>query len=306
VRYHHGDLAAAEEHFAAVVGQPYLSYGLCYVHSACALALTHQAQGRPEQARKVIETAVAHTLETGNTSLLPVALAFRAELALMQGQVAAASQWVARLAPVPPLSPMFGLFAPHLTLVKVWLAQNTPASRGQAAELLDRVRAFCESTHTTRFLIEALALQALLHDVEGDEPAALAALKDAVTLAEPGGFLRLFVDLGPPVDRLLDRLRWQGVATEYITQILIAFETMNDAPAPGRVSFSLIEPLTPRELEVLALLDRHLTNPEIAEELVVSPSTVKTHTLNIYRKLEVHGRKQAVARATELSILPPD
>jgi LuxR family maltose regulon positive regulatory protein len=312
VRYHHGDLAAAEEHFAAVVGQPYLSYGICYVHSACGLALTHQALGRPEQAREVVETAVAFMLETGNTTLLPVALAFQAELALLQGQNAAASQWAARFDPVPPLSPMYGLFAPHLTLVKVWLAQDTPASRGQAAELLGRVRAFCESTHTTRFLIEALALQALLHDGEGDEAAALAALKEAVTLAEQGGFIRLFVDLGPPLDRLLDRLRRHGVAPEYITQILIAFETKDDAEADIRrrttepamgPSSPLVEALTPRELEVLALLARHLTNKEIAEKLVISPETVKTHTLSIYRKLDVGKRQQAVARAKERGML---
>jgi LuxR family maltose regulon positive regulatory protein len=312
VRYHHGDLAAAEEHFAAVVGQPYLSYGICYVHSACGLALTHQALGRPEQAREVVETAVAFMLETGNTTLLPVALAFQAELALLQGQNAAASQWAARFDPVPPLSPMYGLFAPHVTLVKVWLAQDTPASRGQAAELLGRVRAFCESTHTTRFLIEALALQALLHDGEGDEAAALAALKEAVTLAEQGGFIRLFVDLGPPLDRLLDRLRRHGVAPEYITQILIAFETKDDAEADIRrrttepamgPSSPLVEALTPRELEVLALLARHLTNKEIAEKLVISPETVKTHTLSIYRKLDVGKRQQAVARAKERGML---
>ncbi len=329
VRYHQNDLTAAEEHFAAVVQQPYLSYGICYVYSACGLALTHQALGRPERAREVVETAVAFTLETGNTTLLPVALAFQAELALMQGQIPAASQQAARFDPVPPLSPMYGLFAPHLTLVKVWLAQNRPASRAKAADLLDQVRAFCESTHTTRFLIEALALQALHINAEGDEPAALAALEQAIALAEPSGFLRLFADLGPPLDRLLDRLRWQGVAVEYITQILIAFGMKDDADAdirrkttepairpssavasalargrqqPG-ASSSLIDPLTPRELEVLALLGRRLTNQEIAEELVVSPSTVKTHTLNIYRKLEVNSRKQAVAKAKELSIL---
>jgi LuxR family maltose regulon positive regulatory protein len=313
VRYHQGDLAAAEEHFTAVVQQPYLSYGICYVNSACGLALTHQALGRPERAREVAETVVAFMLEMGNTSLLPVALAFQAELALLQGQIAVASQWAARLDPVPPLSPMYGLFAPHLTLAKIWLAQDdTPASRGRAGELVERVRAFCESTHTTRFLIEALALQASLHDGEGDEVAALAALERAITMAEAGSFIRLFVDLGPPLDRLLERLRRQGVAPEYISRILVAFETTDDAdvdmrrrmtePANGPSS-PLVEDLTPRELEVLALLGRHLTNKEIAEKLVISPETVKSHTLSIYRKLDVRKRQQAVARAKELDIL---
>jgi LuxR family maltose regulon positive regulatory protein len=307
VRYHQGDLGAAGEHFAAVVRQPYLSYGICYVNSACGLALVHHAQGRPEQAREVIETAIAFALETGNTTLLPVALAFQAELALMQGQIAAAGHQAGRFDPVPPLSPMYGLFSPHLTLVKVWLAQNTPASRDRAADLLSRVRAFCESTHTTRFLIEALALQALLHDVEGDEPAALAALEQAIALAEPGGFIRVFVDLGSPMASLLERLRLQGVAVDYLGQVLAAFPDSDlvsrTIANPKSKIQNLIEPLTPRELEVLALLDRHLTNKEIAAELVISYGTVKTHTLNIYRKLDVRKRREAVDRAKELNLL---
>ena len=324
VRYQLSDLAAAEEHFTAVVQKPYMSYGHCYLHSACGLALTHQAQGRPEQAREVVETAVDFALETGNTTLLSEALAFQAELALMQGQIASASQWAARLDPVPPLLPMYRLFSPHLTMVKVWLAQNTPASRQQAAELASEVQTFCESNHTIRFLIEALALQALLHDIEGDEQAGFAALEQAITLAEPGGFIRLFVDLGPAMACLLEKLRERGEASDYIAQVLAAFgmkddadtgirRTANTMESPSviasalvRSPSSLIKPLTERELEVLVLLNRHLTNKEIAKELVVSPSTVKTHTLNLYRKLHVHGRQQAVAKARELKILLPN
>ena len=325
VCYQHNDLAAAEGHFTTIVQQPYLNYGNCFAYGACGLALIHQVLGRPDKARRVIEAALAFMLETGNTTLMPVLQAFQAEIALRQGRFAMAGQWAAHLDPVPPLAPMAELFSPHLTLVKVWLAQDTPASRGQAADLLDKSRELVETTHNARFLIEVLALQALLRDVQGERQTALELLEQAVILAEPGGFIRLFVDLGPPLDRLLDRLRWQGVAPDYITQILVAFETTRQGtgddgrpttlaalvpssvvrgrPAPARVSSSLLEPLTPRELEVLTLLGQHLTNNEIAEDLVVSPTTVKTHTLNIYRKLEVNSRKQAVARARELSIL---
>jgi LuxR family maltose regulon positive regulatory protein len=306
------------------VQQPYLNYGDCFAYSACGLALIHQLQGRPDEARAVIEAASAFMVETGNTTLMQVIQAFQAEIVLRQGQIATASQWATHLDPIPPLTPMVELFAPHLTLVKVWLAQDTSASRGQAADLLGEFRQFAESTHNTRFLIEALALQALIYHTEGDEPSALAALEQAIALAEPGGFIRLFVDLGPPMARLLAELHRLDVAREYIAQILAAFGTKDDADADIADAKSsslvvgpssspvlskaegLIEPLTPRELEVLALLNRHLTNQEIAEELVVSPSTVKTHTLNIYRKLEVHGRKQAVAKAKELHILPPN
>jgi LuxR family maltose regulon positive regulatory protein len=309
VLYQHNNLARAERHFSTVWKQPYLSYGDCFLYGACGLALTYQAQGRAQEARAVAQSVVDFMLETGNTTLLPQAQAFQAELALMQGQIATAGQWAAQLDPLPPLSPVYGIFSPHLTLVKVWLAQNTPASREQAGDLLGRLETFLASIHNSRYLIETLALQALLSSAEGDEPAALTALKQAITLAEPGGFIRLFVDLGPSMARLLDQLRDQGVAPVYIARILAAFET-GDAPLAaegGRAGRardeSLVDPLTPREVEVLALLARHLTNRQIAEELVISPGTVKTHTLRIYRKLDVRGRQQAVARARELHIL---
>jgi LuxR family maltose regulon positive regulatory protein len=316
VRYQQNDLVAAEQHFIPGVQQPYLNYGDCFSHSACGLALTYQAQGRPDKAQEVTASAMAFMLETGNTTFMPLIQSLQAEIALRQGQIATAGRWAAQVDSIPPLTPIWGFFSPHLTLARVWLAQNTPASRGQAAGLLGQVRQFVEATHNTRFLIEALALQALVCQTEGDEPAALAALEQAITLAEPGGFIRLFVDLGLGLLPLLDQLRRQGLAPDYVAQILSAFGTADDAdagirrqttgerPSPAvRPSFPLVEPLTPREVEVLALLGRHLTNREIAEELVVSPSTVKTHTLNIYRKLEVHSRKQAVVKAREMSIL---
>ena len=230
----------------------------------------------------------------------------------MQGQMAVAGQWAAHLNPVPPLAPMVDLFSPHLTLVKIWLAQDTPASRQQAADLLDELREFVEATHNTRFLIEVLALQSVLHDRRGEQQTALELLGQAVALAEPGGFIRLFVDLGSPMASLLERLRWQGGARgssafEYITSILTAFETKVGGRATDVTpSSALVESLTPRELDVLALLGRRLTNKEIAAELVISPETVKTHTLNIYRKLDVRNRRQAVARARELGLLSPN
>jgi LuxR family maltose regulon positive regulatory protein len=315
VCYQQNDLAAAEEHFSAIVRQPYLNYGECFAYGACGLALVHQAQDRTGAAQAVTEAASMYLLETGNTTLMPVIQAIEAELALKQGRIAQASQWAAQLDPVPPLTSMVELFCPHLTLVRIWMAQNTHESLQRAAGLLEGAREFVESTHNSRFLIEVLALQALLKDVDGDRGTALELLAQAVTLAEPGGFIRLFVDLGPQMARLLAGLHRQDVAPVYVSQILGAFETTDDGQKTtdptvrrslivGGLSSPLVDPLTPRELEVLVLLDRHLTNNEIAEELVVSPSTVKTHTLNIYRKLVVHSRKQAVARARELSILP--
>ena len=306
--YQRNDLAAAEDHFTTVVQQPYLNYGRCYAFSACSLALVHQVRGRPDKAQAVTESALAFLLETGNTALMPIIQAFQAEMALMQGQIALAGQWAARLDPVPPLEPMTELFPPHLTLVKVWLAQDTPTSRERAADLLDESRAFVETTHNTRFLIEVLALQATLQDRRGKRKTALELLGQAVALAEPGGFIRLFVDLGPPMDSLLEQLREQGMAVDYITRILSAFGTTDERQTTTKPQdpSSLIESLTPRELDVLALLGRRLTNKEIAAELIISPETVKTHTVNIFRKLDVRNRRQAVVKARELGLLSPE
>ena len=200
-------------------------------------------------------------------------------------------------------------YAPQLTLPKILLAQNTPASRRQAAEVLSSLHAFVTATHNTRFTIEVLALQALLHDGEGDEQTALAHLQQAVLLAEPGGFIRLFVDLGPKMAVLLTRLSGQVVTTSYLRRVLQAFSPAvldghDLIPSTLRTTSqaSLVEPLTDRELEVLELLAHRLSAKEIAQYLVISELTAKRHRVNIYQKLGVHSRQQAIRKALELGI----
>jgi LuxR family maltose regulon positive regulatory protein len=152
-------------------------------------------------------------------------------------------------------------------------------------------------------MIEVLALQALLDDAQDDQVGALDKLERAIHLAEPGGFMRTFVDLGPPMANLLMRLGQQGVSQDYVAQILKAFPQAQPPPLAAAQS-QLIEPLTKRELEVIALLAQRLSNKEIAIEMVISPATVRNHTHNIFDKLNVKGRRQAVTKATELGILP--
>jgi LuxR family maltose regulon positive regulatory protein len=158
-----------------------------------------------------------------------------------------------------------------------------------------------------------LALQALLQDAQGDEPAALALLQQAVSLAEPGGFIRLFADLGPRMAGLLARLRRTGVDPGYTGRILQAFGEASPAAPNQKVGqeaavspverTELVEPLTDREREVLALLAQRMSNKEIAQALVISPQTVKRHATNLYQKLQVNGRREAVAKAIRLGLL---
>jgi LuxR family maltose regulon positive regulatory protein len=193
-------------------------------------------------------------------------------------------------------------YAPDFTLAEILLAQRTPASLEEAARLLARLHEVVQATHNTRFLIEALALQALLYDARHERSAAMEALAQAVALAEPGGVIRVFVDLGPRMAALLHQLAAQRTQPEFIARLLAAFPPARSPTSTLRQP-DLIEPLSERELEVLALLARRLTNKEIARALSISPMTVKRHSSNIYQKLAVGGRREAVTRASALGLM---
>ena len=143
----------------------------------------------------------------------------------------------------------------------------------------------------------------------------LEVLEQAVVLAEPGGMIRPFVELGPAMADLLKCLPEQTVAPDHIKKILSDFDGFQPETVPGASAHDipspsaptpqpLVETLSNRELEVLDLLAERLQSKEIAEKLFISPHTVRTHLKNIYQKLNVGGRRQAVARAMDLGILP--
>ena len=161
-------------------------------------------------------------------------------------------------------------------------------------------------------VLEAVARQACPPHKRREKDRAVQVLADALALAEPGGFVRIFVDEGPPMAQLLSEAAAQGIMPEYTGKLLAAFkdevkkhqgESLQPAsPLPPGVR-PLIEPLTPREREVLQLIAAGRSNPEIAEQLVIAVTTVKTHAKNIYGKLQVTNRLQAVARAQDLNLL---
>jgi LuxR family maltose regulon positive regulatory protein len=226
----------------------------------------------------------------------------QAELALRQEHLGEASRWARKFDPYP-LPLMVAFYIPQFTLVKVLLGQDTTASRKQAADLLAKL--YDHVLNDKRFMIEVLALQTLLDDAQGDQVSALEKLERAIQLAEPGGFMRIFVDLGPRIANLLIRLGQQDVSQDYVAQILKAFPQAQPARLPAAQA-QLVEPLTDRELDVLTLLAQQLTNKEIANQLFISKGTVTQHNHNIFQKLNVSSRWQAVTEATRLGILTPE
>ena len=202
--YQRNDLASAEQAFAAVVTKRRNAHGHAFWQGAVGLASVYLAQGAGERAQALGDSLLAAAWEMGSAGAMRDAQALQAFLALRLGHKAAAQRWAAAYDRSQPLMPMPMFSAAPLLLAKILLDQATAPSLAEAADWLSRLHEFVLTTHNTRFRIEVLALQALLHDMRSEQAAALAVLEQAVHLAEPGGLLRVFIDLGSPIACLAD------------------------------------------------------------------------------------------------------
>ncbi|MEJ2560135.1 MAG: LuxR C-terminal-related transcriptional regulator, partial [Anaerolineae bacterium] len=273
------------------------------------VALTRALQGLGDAAGALaaIQEAMQlwqHYQATRLWSVPPVPT-YQARLWLAQGDVASAAQWAQEQGLRADGEFSYQREVDYLTLARLLIAQG---NANQAAGLLERLLGPAETGGRTTRVIEILMLQALAFQVGDETDQATIALEKALTLAEPGGFVRIFVDEGPPMAHLLYEAVTRGIAPGYARRLLAAFpmpepeqDGSPNTQAPGS---GLIEPLSERELEVLHLIAEGLTNPEIASRFFLSLHTIKVHTRNIYGKLGVHNRTQAVARARALGILP--
>jgi LuxR family maltose regulon positive regulatory protein len=193
-----------------------------------------------------------------------------------------------------------------LSRARVHLVQGDPPA---ALAILEPLRQQVEAQGWPDERLRVMVLQVVALDAHGETEKALVLLSEALELAEPGGFIRIFVDEGLPMAQLLSEAAARGIKPDYISKLLGVFEAERQAnireasPFAPPSSHSLIEPLSERELEVLRLLRTELNGPEIARELTVSLNTMRTHTKNIYIKLGVNTRRAAVRRAEELDLL---
>ena len=311
--YHRNELEKANKELEAVVKKHYKASTLNFAHSAFALSLSYQAQGRLEKTRELVKTIIDRAVETKSGELLQLSEAFQAELALREGSASEAQKWVENFNP-HPFHPGYRFYVPQITLAKFLLVKNTSESLQRATDLLSDLYDYYSSIHNTRFLIDVLILQALIHDSRGDEVSALAKLTEAIAQAEPGRFIRPFLDMGPPMADLLKRLAQSDAHLKYIGIIIKAFREERSAVFQSTSSSQTpavhslpnsgpVESLTKRELEIMTLLAQRLSNKEIAEKLFLSTKTVKAHLYNIYQKLNVSTRRQAVDKGDALGLI---
>jgi LuxR family maltose regulon positive regulatory protein len=229
--------------------------------------------------------------------------AHKARVHLRQGRLDKAQAWAReRGLSVKDEASYLGEYE-HLTLARTRLAEGSFTG---VHEMLERLLALAESQKRTGSVIEILLTQALAHQAQGDQPQALAALERALILTEPEGYIRTYVDEGEAMQALLEKHLSNRDLSDYVERILAVFPQsalpQNQKSKIANRQSEIVEPLSEREMEVLKLLRGELSGPEIAERLIVSLNTLRTHTKNIFNKLGVNNRRAAVRRAEELDL----
>lgn len=252
------------------------------------------------------QTAREHHLSPEVTDFIAMR---EAQFKMMAGDLAAAERWVEErhLTPQDPISGLRHEYR-YVVLAQLLVAQGRTA---EALALSERVFSVAEAHGLSLRMSQMLALQAVALEIEGHTDEALAHLEQALRIAGPDGPINFLLNESPSMSKLLCRLAARGLFPAYVQELLAAFGVHDEAAAPpaaGRTSTPagvppLVEPLSERELEVLRLIAAGHSNREIANTLYLATGTVKKHVNNIYTKLGVNSRTQALVRARELGLL---
>jgi LuxR family transcriptional regulator, maltose regulon positive regulatory protein len=305
-------------------GLPQNPYRWC-----AALARIREAEGDLDGALDLLSEAERLYVGDFSPNVRPVA-ASKVRVWIVQDRLEEALAWVNEQHLTAQDSLSYLREFEHITLARFLLARYRcdPAvsTLREVSELLDRLLKEAQAGGRSGSTIEILLLQALAFHAQGELSAALQPLRQALILAQPEGFVRMFVDEGQAMRQLLLEAAAREILPGYTGKLLAAFAaerppTLAPLPLPPAVTIPanlkrragdtplsahsqpLVEPLSQRELEILRLFKTELSGPEIAQELVIALSTVRTHTKSIFSKLDVNNRRAAVQRAAELGLI---
>ena len=299
-RYQANELEEAEEILAQVKPELGAGYDAAYFRHQWLSASLLFAGGREQEAMEAARTLHFQMLERSNPRDVLVAEALEVEFALRCGEVSRCAAWFEGFDPskvgIPFLYP-----GRSLIYVRAALALGTPDSLSQAQRVLGALFDKVGSRSCPSDEVDIRILRALLHEKEGRRTESDADLTRAVSLATPGGAIRVLADYGPALGTLLQRLKLDEQGVEFIGRVLATFDRPDPDKAPA--DQPLADPISKREFEVLHLLGKRLSNKEIASRLFISVDTVKRHTSNLFGKLGVNRRADAVAKAHGLGLL---
>jgi LuxR family maltose regulon positive regulatory protein len=268
-----------------------------FVPGYTGLARVRAAQGEWEGAFAALDE-LAELGEDNPIMVMPAMESLRSLLWVALGKVDAVNRWTMNGVLDPEEEINYHRLGELMVFARVLIAQG---AHNEAVDLLTRLMDSVEAAGWFGRAIEIHILLALAHHERGDSAESLIVLEQALISAKPEGYVRVFVNEGDPMETLLREAQTRGIAPDYVPKLLAAFETDNVQVEPPSIP-PLIEPISKRELEVLRLLKTELSGPEIADELMIALSTMRTHTQNIYSKLSVSNRREAVRKAEELNL----
>jgi len=312
---HSFDLDGAIHAFAEAVRRPYVVEPRAVVDAFAGLAIAQQLAHRTEDAEQTLGRLMDFAVELNTPEHLSVAHACRARVSTLRGDLTSVVSWVTSSHETTELAELFTwLEAPAITRTRVLIATGSEPGLGEAAELLRTIRGRTESWGFRCQTIEATVLHALALQRLGRTDEAAEALTEAIAFAEPGGWIRPFVEAGSDMTGILRRMETNGAGDGFVQRVLAAMEpavaaqpvrtppspAADPSPAPDQ---SDPDALTNREFDILLLLSQRLQNKEIADQLCISTHTVNDHLKHIYQKLDTKNRRQAVKRAVEMGIL---
>jgi LuxR family maltose regulon positive regulatory protein len=303
-----GELDAATEYLGRSVAQRFIHFKRAAMDSIAGLMLAHQAAGREDEARSTCEILHDYVGSLGDPTLWPLVSSAESRLSTMQGRPELGKGRLDSITLPADGAMLWWLDIPSITHCRALIAEG---ARDGLLEAETRLLGLVETNdaHHNRFqLISILTLLAMVFEKQARTDEALTVLERALTLAHPGGLVFPFLELGTPMTALLSQLPRDTTSGPFIEQILATVARVGSSAGTGptRVEQQPVDLLTDREAEILELLAEHLRYKEIAARLFISPQTVNSHLKNIYQKLGVNNRRQAVARAAELRLLPLD
>jgi LuxR family maltose regulon positive regulatory protein len=316
VYFHRNELEAAAKHFTQIIENRYNAQITTYRDAVAGLAVINEIKGECSESQQLLDSISQFDLEQrGSEDTRTRSL--RARLMYMQGDLEGAGRWSDTFTIPPQDQALLWLEEPQFSRAKILITRAMNDDLRVATQILDTLEEIARRTFNTRFMIEILALQALANQKGGNGEECGTFLIQALELARGGGFIRVFLDLGEPMRAALHKVEDHDRLGNFVHRILAAFPAEVNRSKNNQKGFdtqlqntkiinqNLVEPLTPRELEVLELLRGPMSIKEIAQELNISYATVKRHTVNLYAKLGVNQRRKAVSRAEELLILSP-
>jgi LuxR family maltose regulon positive regulatory protein len=274
------------------------------------MARMRETQGDLEGALELLDEAESLYMGDFSPNVRPTP-ALKARVWIKQGELEKALDWARERKLSIEEDPSYLREFEQITFARILLSQGDykDSLLHDAIGYLEHLLKAAESGGRNGSVIEILILQAFAYQVQEDTPAALSSLERALRLAEPEGYVRMFVDEGTAMEALLRKTVASRLLPDYTSKLLSVFEAERKGigeetlPSAAPASSSLIEPLSQRELDILRLFKTELSGPEIAQELVIALSTVRTHTKSIYNKLNVNSRRAAVKRAIELGLI---